>query len=62
MGLTRNKQLPPWEAWFAWHPVKDINNRWHWLSKVYRRSNWAKSDTFNIHYDYGTAFDVIKDS
>ena len=62
MGLTRSKQLPPWEQWFAWHPVKDVNGRWHWLSKVYRRYSWVKSDTFNKGYDYGTLFDVIKDS
>ena len=61
MGLTR-KQHIPWEPWFAWHPVKDVNNEWHWLKKIYRRHSWVKSteQPFGNGYDYGTVFDVIK--
>lgn len=43
MGLTRSKQSPPWEQWFAWYPVKDLNGRKHWLKKIYRRYSWVKS-------------------
>lgn len=56
------QELHPWEQWFAWHPVKDVSGQWHWLKKIYRRYNWVKSDTFNKGYDYGTLFDVIRDS
>lgn len=51
----------PWEEWYAWHPVKDIHGERHWLKKIYRRYNWAKSteQPFGKGYDYGTIFDVL---
>ena len=54
-------QKVPWEEWYAWHPVKDIHGERHWLKKIYRRYNWAKSteQPFGKEYDYGTIFDVL---
>jgi hypothetical protein len=44
---------------FAWWPVK-IYDRWYWLQDVFRRE---KNKFVFPHqgYEYGTAFDVIKD-
>lgn len=55
------KEQPVWEEWYAWHPVKDIHGERHWLKKIYRRYNWAKSteQPFGKEYDYGTIFDVL---
>ena len=53
----------PWKKWFAWHPVK-INGKRIWMKTIYRKYNWAKSTDFPFGegYDYGTIFDVLKDS
>ena len=50
-----------WEEWYAWHPVTDIHGERHWLKKIYRKYNWAKSteQPFGKEYDYGTIFDVL---
>ena len=55
------KERPMWEEWYAWYPVKDIHGQRHWLKKVYRKYNWAKSteQPFGKNYDYGTIFDVL---
>lgn len=52
---------PMWEEWYAWYPVKDVHGIRHWLKKIYRRYNWAKSSSFPFgkEYDYGTLFDVL---
>ena len=49
----------PWHRVFTWKPVK-IHNRWYWLRHVFRRD---KNKFILPHqgYEYGTAFDVIKD-
>lgn len=48
-----------WHRVFAWWPVK-IYDRWYWLQDVFRRE---KNMFVFPHqgYEYGTAFDVIKD-
>ena len=53
----------PWKKWFAWHPVK-VNGKRVWMKTIYRRYNWAKSTDFPFGegYDYGTIFDVLKDT
>lgn len=56
-------QTSKWEKWYAWHPVKDIHGKRHWMKTVYRKYNWAKSteQPFGAAYDYGTVFDVLKE-
>lgn len=50
-----------WEAWYAWRPVKDIHDRWHWLRTVYRitGNTYADQDDWRW-YRYGTILDVLK--
>ena len=31
-----------WTKWFAWHPVKTINNEWIWLNYCERKIEEAK--------------------
>jgi hypothetical protein len=49
-----------WQRFFTWKPVK-IRKRWYWLKHVFRRD---KNRMVIPHqgYEYGTAFDVIRDS
>ncbi len=51
-----------WEKWFAWRPVK-IHGKRKWLTTVYRRSiiSYVDMDDW-LQYEYGTLFDVLKDS
>jgi hypothetical protein len=51
-----------WQKWFAWHPVK-IHGRRAWMTTVYRRTIDTYVDT-NVwqRYEYGTIFDLLKDS
>ena len=53
----------PWKKWFAWYPVK-INGKRVWMKTVYRKYIWEKSSSFPFseEYDYGTIFDVLKDT
>ena len=53
----------PWVKWFAWRPVK-VHGKVKWLRQVYRREipkTYATYDDWT-RYEYGTLFDVIKDS
>ena len=63
MGMTyRRRDVHPWEQWFAWRPVR-VNGRLVWFKKIYRRciNTYVDHDDWT-RYEYGTAFDVIKDS
>lgn len=62
--MTSPESKGEWETWFAWYPVKDLHGKKHWFKKVYRRYSWAKSteQPFGKGYDYGTIFDVLKDT
>ena len=53
----------PWQKWRAWKPVKDIHGRWHWGKTVYRRrtNTYVNHDDW-VRYEYGTIFDVLKDT
>ena len=51
----------PWFPVFAWKPVKDIHGRWHWLSRVYKRERNIVVYP-HMGYEYGNAFDVLKDA
>ena len=49
-----------WEKRFAWWPIK-IHDKWHWLTKVYRREipkSYVNYDDWT-RYEYGTIFDVL---
>lgn len=38
-----------WHRWFAWHPVRTIDERWAWLRPVWRQPvhfNHDKGDGF----------------
>ena len=50
-----------WGEWYAWRPVKDINDRWHWLQTVYRIPGNTYTDQEDWQwYHYGTLLDVLK--
>lgn len=61
-GVARKIETGPWKKWWAWYPVRMLNGKRAWLDTIYRRKintyvdhdNWAR-------YEYGNAFDVIKD-
>ena len=51
----------PWEPYFAWKPRQDIHGAWHWLKRIYRRERnrmvWPSQG-----WEYGTVFDVMRDT
>lgn len=50
-----------WEPWYAWRPVRDIHNNWHWLHRVYRITGNTYMDQEDWRwYHYGTILDVLK--
>lgn len=54
----------PWEAWFAWHPVK-VHGKKKWFKTVYRREvpRYGDHRIFTpVLYEYGTVFDAIRDA
>lgn len=50
----------PWEPVFVWKPVKDIHGQWHWLKRIYRRERNVVVYP-SQGYEYGNAFDLLKD-
>lgn len=52
-----------WESWYAWRPVKDIHNKWHWFTNIYRLhgNTYVDHDNWSWYY-YGTVFDVLRNS
>ena len=60
--VARKIETSPWQLWFAWHPVK-LNNRWVWLTRVYRRciNTYVDHDDWK-RYEYGTFFNVLRDA
>lgn len=51
--------LAPWVQWFAWYPVT-VKGKRKWLTRVWRRQK--ESCTNKKSYEYGTLFDVMRDS
>ena len=53
---------PTWEKWVAWYPVK-IDNKYKWMSTVYRREikRYGDQRMMSPEYEYGTLFDVLKE-
>jgi len=39
-----------WWVWFAWFPVKTINNEWVWLSRV-ERARFGSRDFYGHRED-----------
>ena len=60
--VPRKVERSPWEQWFAWRPVK-IHGKRVWGKTVYRRciNTYVDFDDWS-HYEYGTIFDLLKDS
>jgi hypothetical protein len=60
--VARRLSLGPWQKWFAWRPVK-IQGRRTWMTTVYRRTvdTYVDCDKWQ-RYEYGTIFDLLKDS
>lgn len=55
----------PWREVFAWWPVRTISGRRVWLKPVYKQKYWAVWGTgFHMEprVEYGTVFDILKDS
>lgn len=50
----------PWRSYFTWRP-RIIKGKLYWLAHIYRRE---KNIVVYPHqgYEYGDAFDVIKDA
>lgn len=60
--VARKTIYGDWEKWFAWKPVK-IRGGKVWLRTIYRRCITSYVDVDMMqHYEYGTLFDVIKES
>ena len=47
-----------WKPIFLWMPRK-INGDWHWLGRAYRRRIWTYP---RFVWEYGDAFDVLRDT
>lgn len=57
------ESLITWEKWFAWRPVK-LHGKWVCFKKIYRKPiphTYVDYDDAQ-RYQYGTLFDVLKDS
>ena len=54
---------PSWEKWFAWYPVRILQDRPSelvWMKTIYRRQHYDRDVNCNW-YEYGTLFDVLKE-
>lgn len=60
--IPRKTELGVWQEWYAWRPVK-MKGKYVWLKKIYRRciNTYVDHDDWK-RYEYGTAFDVIRDN
>lgn len=58
--VARKIEMSPWQQWFAWRPVK-IHGKRVWCKTIFRRciNTYVDMDNWK-HYEYGTAFDVIR--
>jgi hypothetical protein len=56
------EDVTPWEAWFAWRPVKlKRTNKYVWFKDIYRRINTTRTDyDGNRRTEYGDVFDVLR--
>ena len=59
-NIYRKQTFGDWQEWFAWRPVK-VKGKRVWLKKVFRRciNTYVDHDDWK-RYEYGTAFDVIR--
>jgi hypothetical protein len=59
MTDSLDPKFTPWRKWFAWRPVKVMDERWTWLRQIYRcelQGTWA----YRPKHFYGTFLDVVK--
>ena len=62
MGIQWSRSLAgPWRPYFAWRPHRDIHGQLHWLGRIYRRAR-NRMVYPPQGWEYGTAFDVIRDA
>jgi hypothetical protein len=53
----------PWEDWWAWYPVTTIGGERIWLKKICRRVVMKYGDQrLQLEYEYGTVFDILRES
>lgn len=59
-NIARKIKVYEWHEWFAWRPVK-VHGKRVWLKRVFRRciNTYVDHDDWK-RYEYGTAFDVIR--
>ena len=57
----RKIEVMPWQAWFAWRPVKTISGERIWGRKIFRRQvvSYVDMDDWT-HYEYANIFDILK--
>ena len=60
--VARKIEKGAWQLWFAWRPVK-IHGKRVWGKTVYRRciNTYVDFDDWS-HYEYGTLFDLLKET
>lgn len=60
MNVARKIDTGPWKKWFAWRPVK-LHGERIWFRQIFRRkiNTYVDNDNWS-RYEYGNAFDVIK--
>ena len=49
-----------WQEWFAWYPVRKLNNKWVWGKIVFSRlCMYRRGDDLYSIRQYGDVFDVL---
>jgi len=49
-----------WREWYAWRPVRLIDNSWVWGKRIYRRKSWLwLSVRGPVSSEYGTLLNVL---
>jgi hypothetical protein len=49
---------PDWKKWWAWRPVR-VHGKWTWFKIIYRKKINTYDDDW-VKYEYGTIFDVLR--
>ena len=59
--LLKEKRMAKWHQWFAWYPVRTINNNMVWMEHVFRRGrrSYVMFTGWKCEYNE-TVFDLLK--
>lgn len=58
----RTGTVSDWHKWFAWRPVRTVDNKRVWLKTVYKREFSSHSFAGSRYWtEYKTLFDLLKD-